>query len=57
MALDYLSPDGVIHGSGYKSSKIEFNVNSHSDKGIKNFFRTVPTDEAPLGSCFTEIPN
>ena len=27
---------GINHGSGYKSSNIEFNANSHSVRGNKN---------------------
>jgi len=33
-----LFPDSTGHGSHYKSSRIEFNANSHSDTGTKNLF-------------------
>jgi hypothetical protein len=51
-----LNPDLTGHGSGYKSSKIEFKANSHSLTGTKNLLRA-EFSPFPNGSAVNVRPN
>jgi hypothetical protein len=54
--LAALNPDFTGHGSGYRSSKIEFRANSHSLTGTKNLFRA-EFSPFPNGSAVNVRPN